>query len=232
MSFNIHQIDNLDFDDAEAEEALEDYQDALLEEFASSPEGQQRLASAPEIGFWVAQLIYYGYTYVDVTLPQMSVRDVKEIVTELFPRKISLLSPDDLDDAIPELRDFWQYLKREYKLSQTDAILNFLSQIEPEFKNIMYDSDKFGMAKSFMTMGQAAGFDMTSESGLNAFMQHYNANLSTQSTGLPSKLPEADLLDYASVVQNPFNSKMPKAKKKKLRDLSKASRKRNRKGRK
>jgi hypothetical protein len=29
MSFNIHQIDNLDFDDAEAEEALEDYQDAL-----------------------------------------------------------------------------------------------------------------------------------------------------------------------------------------------------------
>jgi hypothetical protein len=162
----------------------------------------------------------------------MSVRDVKEIVTELFPRKISLLSPDDTNDAIPELRAFWQYLKREYKLSQADAILNFLSEIEPEFKNIMNDSEKFGMAKSFMTMGQAAGFDMTSESGLNAFMQHYNANLSTESPGLPSELPEADLLDYASVVHNPFNSAITKAKKKKLRDLSKASRKRNRKGRK
>ena len=39
-----------------------------------------------------------------------------------------------------------------------------------------YHTSKFGMAKSFMTMGQSAGFDMTDQEDMNRFMQLYNAN--------------------------------------------------------
>lgn len=64
---------------------------------------------------------------------------------------------------------FWEFLKREFNFKTADSILKYLRQIEPKFRNIMNDPSKFGMAKSFFQMGQAAGFDMTSQLGPNAF---------------------------------------------------------------
>ena len=61
----------------------------------------------------------------NATLPKMKAPDVEEIVTELFPRKISLSSPDEADEAIPELIAFWEYLQREYQLSQAKSILKY-----------------------------------------------------------------------------------------------------------
>ena len=59
------------------------------------------------MGFWAAQLMYYGYQYEGSTIPQMTVGDVRTVVGELLPRKISLHSPEQADDAIPELTAFW-----------------------------------------------------------------------------------------------------------------------------
>ena len=112
MTFDIYQLDGLDWDDYE--EAFEKYRDSLLEHFLESPEGRSHLEEFPEAGFWAGQLVYNGYGYLGVTLPQMTKNHVEEIVTELFPRKVSLLSPDDADDAIPELTAFWRYLERVY----------------------------------------------------------------------------------------------------------------------
>ncbi len=39
------------------------------------------------------------------------------------------------------------------------------------------DSSNFGMAKSFVMMGQEQGFDMTTQEGMNKFMLAYNASL-------------------------------------------------------
>lgn len=47
----------------------------------------------------------------------------------------------------------------------------------------MNDPRNFGMAKSLFTLGQEAGFDMTTQEGLQAFQQHYNQQL--QGTGAP-----------------------------------------------
>ncbi len=84
MTFDIRQLDKLeDFD----EEALGAYQDALLERFLDSSEGQARLAEDPDMGFWAAQFIYYGYGYLGYTLPQTTEAIADEIVTEVFPAK-------------------------------------------------------------------------------------------------------------------------------------------------
>jgi hypothetical protein len=177
MAFDIHALDKVDYDEEGIEAIAEKYQDALLELFLDSPEGQERAKADPEIGFWAYQFMYYGYGYAGVTLPRVDLRAAREIVEELFPRKISTFSPDEADDTIPELIAFWRYLKREYQLPHADAILRYLHQIESEFRGIMNDPANFGMAKSFFAQGQAMGFDMTDEEEINRFMNVYNAAL-------------------------------------------------------
>ncbi len=216
MAFDIHQLDGIDRDayDEAAEDALEKYQDALIEQFVQSPEGRARLQADPEMGFWAAQLIYYGYQYIGVSVPEMTADDVDEVVTDLFPRKVSTLSPDDADDVIPELLAFWQFLKRQYRLANADAILGYLRGIAPQFKGIMNDPSRFGMAKSFFMMGQAAGFDMTNEADATRFIVAYNAGVLSRPPELPASTRRTDL------------------KKKKLRKMAEASRRRARRKRK
>ena len=51
MSFDIHQLDGLDYDSAE--EVFAEYADALLRSFIASPEAQAYLAEFPDgWGFW------------------------------------------------------------------------------------------------------------------------------------------------------------------------------------
>ena len=61
-------------------------------------------------------MISYGYRYINVTVPQMTVSAAEPILTAIFPRKISLASDDDANAAIPEWVAFWRYLKRAYHL--------------------------------------------------------------------------------------------------------------------
>lgn len=227
MNFNINQLDKIEYDGSyESEEALEKYQDSVLEEFALSSEGKERLKADPDMGFWIVQLIHYGVAYIGVTLPHMYERDINEIITDLFPRKISLSSPEDADDAIPELLAFWQFLRNRYKLSNADTIIDFLVKIEPKFNAIMNDSSKFGMAKSFMTMGHKAGFDMTDQNQMNEFIQIYNENIMKGQSDISSTRKALDFTPEYS------QSEKIKAKKKQKRKIVRASRRKNKKKRK
>ena len=233
MTFDINQLDKIDYD-TEGEEALAAYQEALLERFYQSAEGQSYIDTHPDIemGFWAAQLMYYGYVYEGITIPRMTAGDVEEIVIELFPRKISLFSAEEAEDAIPELIAFWQFLKREYKLANADGIVRFLQQIGPKFKAIMMDPSKFGMAKSFFMMGQSAGYDMTDEAEANQFITAYNAGLLGQGSGGLSLPSQEGIFDSSGGQHGSSKRGVSQAKKKKARKIAKASRKKNRKTRK
>ncbi len=223
MDFDINQLDRFSSDSEGFEAAFGAFRQALLERFAQSPEGQQRLKADPDMGFWVAQLMYYGYQYEGQMLPRMAVGDVRTVVTELFPRKISLESPEQADDVIPELTAFWQYLKREFRLPQADAVLKFLREVEPDFAGMMNDASNFGMAKSFFTMGQASGFDMTTEEGTAAFMLAYNARQLAGPSPPPFSVPPSLLGPSRRL-----DSAAQKAEKKRRKQAEKAK-KRNRK---
>jgi hypothetical protein len=254
MDFDIHQLD--DVESEEFDDAFEAYRAALLDQFLSSPEGAALLEKIPDAGFWSGALIEYGYNYLGVSLPRMSKADVEELVTEIFPRKISILSPEDADDAIPELIALWGFLKRAYGLRQAGAIQRLLEQVQPDFTRLMTDPSKFGMAKSFMMMGQAAGFDMATQDSMDAFMHAYNAGLAarmgglsgilgTEPSGGPKTHPSGDpgagapihTMDISGQDLNspwdPFPRGRPKKtkdrQKKQKRKAAKAARKRNRK---
>jgi len=215
MTFDFNRLDDLD----EVEGALDEYQDELLKLFAGSPEGQARAQADPDMGFWVLRLIEYGYNFTGVTPPQMDASDVEELLSDVFPRKISLAAPEQADDAIPELIAFWEYLKREHRLANADSILRYLRSLRPEaFRGWMNDPSRFGMAKSFFMMGQAAGFDMTDAKESAAFINQYNASLPLPGSSDPSLTWEPG-----------SHRKKDAAKAKHRRKLAKASRKRNRK---
>lgn len=172
MPFDVYALDNHDWASG-AEEELSDYQDALLEALSSSPEGQAH----GDVGFWTSDFVRLGFIYIGVSLPQMTEDDVAEVVEGVFPEKISIFQAEDAEGAIPELITLWTYLKRVHGLPQADAILAYLRDIEPDFPSLMMDSSRFGMAKSFLMMGQEAGFDMSDEKETEAFIKTYNAAL-------------------------------------------------------
>ena len=188
MTVNLYRIDSIkDYD--EAIEALSDYVEELVDEFVQSPEGKAYLKAHPEmeeyVGSWIDNLLYFGYAYESVTLPHMTEDNVEAIVTRLFPNKVSLLNPDEADTTIPELTAFWQFLKREYQHRNATQIVKFLKKIQPQFKGMMNDPNKFGMAKSFFMAGTAAGFDLTTSEGLKDFQKHYNKNLGEAGASSP-----------------------------------------------
>ena len=153
MTFDIHLFDHFDWEAEDSETQFYEYKDALLASFLESSEGQALEEQHPGAGFWTDQLMYYGYAYQGATPPELSAGDVKEILTDLFPHKISLSTPDEADNAIPELIAFWQFLKREYGLKQSNAILNLLREATSGFTRRMNDPANFGMARSFFMMG-------------------------------------------------------------------------------
>jgi hypothetical protein len=225
MDFDIHQLDHTDPDSERSEAELAAFQHALLERFAESPEGQERLKADADMGYWAAHLMYYGYQYEGVTITQMTVADVRTVVTELLPRKISLQSPEQADDAIPELVAFWTYLGREFRLPQSGAVLEFLREVEPDFPGMMNDPSNFGMAKSFFTMGQAAGYDMTTEEGMRAFMLAYNTGLLSRQTPQSPSMPMSSLFGAPRRL-DPAQRKAEKKRRQRILEDRKRNRKR------
>jgi hypothetical protein len=228
MSFDIHRLDDLDDFD---EELVTAYDDELLDLFVASPEGQTFARTHPNLGFWASRMLDYGRSYT-TNITEMDEDDVEELLTDVFPRKISLGAPKETDDGIPELIAFWKFLEREFKLPNAGAILSYLRSVKPEqFRAWMNDSERFGMAKSLFLLGQSAGFDMTSEEGGAAFMNYYNANLARPSD------PELDpaLLSLLAAGLEPGSlesggrHKKDPAKARHKRKIARASRKKNRK---
>jgi len=127
-------------------------------------------------GFWVRAFLDFGYNHEGIALPSMGRQEVERVVSDYFPRKISLRSPEEADSAMPELIAFWEFLGREFALQTAQSVVGYLREVQPSFRSWMLDPSKFGMAKSFFMAGQAAGFDMTDKSEMNAFAAAYNAD--------------------------------------------------------
>lgn len=186
MSFNIHLLDNLDYE--EAEDFLDNYIDTLIELFCQSPEGKAYAeTTTEEIGGWIYNFLDYGYRYEELTPAKMSKTKVKLLMEQLLPRKVTVFNKADADTAIPELLAFWSFLEREYHLRSAKTVITYLRSIENKFGNWLMDPARAGMAKTFFLGGIEAGFDMTTQEGLDQFKEFYNAQLANQKPSDPPK---------------------------------------------
>ncbi|MEZ4664346.1 MAG: hypothetical protein R2911_42990 [Caldilineaceae bacterium] len=240
MMIDIHKLDKFDdaqYDDEgweepeeesewpDEEEVLEGYSEALIEQFAESPEGKALIESAGDIGFWIEVSLRYGYLYEGFSPPSMDAEDMSVVVEEILPRKVSLGSPEDADRALPELIAFWRYLERAYELKNALPIIRYLQSISPdEFRKDMFDPRRAGMAKSFFLEGREAGFDMSNPEEMNRYLSMQRA------AGLAQIRADMDSqTGFGPFIEESGKSTQRTAKEKSRRKMAKASRKQNRK---
>lgn len=186
MAFDIYE-QIFDRDGLPLEKKAEVYLDQLMELFVQSPEGQKLWSEGMEPG-WASMMLDFGMNYLSVIPPHMSSDDLREIVFDLVPRKVST-SADEAEEIIRELRAFWSFLQREFHLENAPACLKVLDEkAARELKKKLSNPANFGIAKSFVMMGMERGFDLSSEEGINQWMATYNAELAA-GAGLPIPLP-------------------------------------------
>jgi hypothetical protein len=175
MSFDINEA-VFDSKGTYLEEKALRYEHDLMEQFAASPEGQAITARGMELG-WAGVLIHYAISSLGVTPATMTPSDLDAVVFGLFPRKV-ITERGDGAEIIQELSAFWRFLERVYQLPQAKPMLARLTpQAARRLERELQEPTNFGMAKSFVLMGQEAGFDMESPEGMRAWVDAYNATV-------------------------------------------------------
>jgi hypothetical protein len=213
------------------ERKVEGYIEGLLQEFVESPEAKPLLDSDEGLGGWAEMMMDYGVSYCGVTPAKMTPADFNEVLFELFPRKVST-PPESAPAIVKELRAFWQFVQRQYGLGNAGKILAALGDSAAErLRKELADPSNYGMAKSFFMMGQEAGFDMTTQAGLDQFMLAYNSRLlGNPDLAMPPAFepdfdPEED--DFLPLPSRPTPKE--RAEKRKARKRQRQARKRHRK---
>ena len=175
MSFEINEA-VFDSQGHYLEEKAVRYEEALMEQFAASPEGQAIKSRGTELG-WARAMLHYAITYPGVTPPMMTPDDLEEVLYDLFPRKV-ITERGDGAEIIQELRAFWRFLQRVYQWPHARQMLARLTpQAARRLERELQEPANFGMAKSFVLMGQQARFDMESPEGMHAWVEAYNATV-------------------------------------------------------
>jgi hypothetical protein len=173
--FDIHQS-IYDESGERDEDRLEEYQAGLLEDFVASSEGIACLKDK-NWPHWAEMFLDYYFGYIGDNVAEMSKSDVEEVIFQLIPEKVST-EPEDASEIIAEMHAFWSYLGREFQLKQAPQILAlFTDDAITELRAELANPRNYGMAKSMFMTGKQAGFDMTTQEGLDAFMMDYNSRL-------------------------------------------------------
>jgi hypothetical protein len=175
MAFDIRKrFEGDDFD----EDAVEEYVEELVRRFASSPEAKA-LDAAERYSdglYWSNPFIQFGIDYCSATPADMTAADVDHVVFTILPRKVSA-DPEKAEEIVLELRAFWRFLQREFKLGNAEDCLAALgSDAIPRLEQTLGDPRNFGMAKSVFAMGKAKGYDIETEEGLQAWIKEVNAH--------------------------------------------------------
>ncbi len=220
---DLHALDDILELDEDEERFLETYIDSLLADFVESSEGQTLSTQIEGIGYWIGSFIRYGFLYEGYTLPTLDTEEVQEIMEELLPRKVSLLEPKDADEGLLELASFWTYLQREHELSNAESILAYLRSLPVEtFREYMFDPARAGMAKSFFMSGSSAGFDMSTQDGIDEYISIYNA---ARMLDLAAPDPDAATKSFTGQTKQKKRKKMAKASRRANRKPKKKKRK-------
>jgi hypothetical protein len=169
--------------------------DAALDGFGQwTAATKQKLSSDPETAVGeVETLLDLMRNYLDVEGPaDLAAGDLRELLLQIYPRKITAFDADDTEDTIPAVRDFLAYLaeRGEIPESTARALERELDEVAPRFTEAMMDPANWGMAGSLVHAMAAEGVDLDDQAAVNRWISHYNAHLAGDSDD-----EEDDLVD-------------------------------------
>jgi hypothetical protein len=125
VPFDIHDrlVDDEGYVD---EDAVERYQRELLRLFRTSPEARALRQQGIRLE-WAELMLEFALNDLDLILPRMDDDDLLTILLEYFPGK-TLMDVEDIGAVLVELRAFWEFVKREYRLRNARVCLRVLNR--------------------------------------------------------------------------------------------------------
>ncbi len=154
-------------DDALDEGRVTAYRNAILGRFDASPEAEAEPAAS-----WGALLVDYAASYFSRPVTSLSSAELRTIVFEIIPRKLSV-EPEAAPAIVAGLRAFLAFVRREHPDSHAEACLASLDgDASQRLARLLADPSRFGPAKAFLMGGRAAGYDMSTQSGADAWIAH------------------------------------------------------------
>jgi len=102
--------------------------------------------------------------------------DLEELLLQIYPRKITVLDPEDTGNTIPAIRDFLAYLAERGDMPEGEAraLERELDRIEPRFADAVMDPSNWGMARSFVQAMAADGVDFGDQAAVDRWIAAYN----------------------------------------------------------
>lgn len=198
MSFDFHALCSLDIDDYDdAIKVVSQYTNDVLDLFHNSEMGKKYGEIYKEEGSWIEPLLHFAFDYDLPTLPHMRAWDVRHLLTDIFPRKVSV-NEDQALEIIPEITAFWQFIESEFDQPDTKPILKFLRKIEKKYSKIIMDESKFGMAKTFAMQMIDEGVDILDQKAVDAFIERYNRDILQDYTQFSEEIPAKSLAEKQS----------------------------------
>src|SRR3954466_15125080 len=93
-----------------------------------------------------------------------------------MPKKMS--GSENYLEAFPALLEaFVQFLHATGRLPDAGPLLKLAEEAKTKLPKLAADPANWGLAKGFFMSGKAAGYDMSTQSGIDSWMQEYNAGL-------------------------------------------------------
>jgi len=131
--------------------------------------------------------------------------DLEELLLDVYPRKVTVFDPADVQDTIPALRDLLAFLAGTGRLGDSAArrLGRELDRLAPRFADAVMDPSRWGMARSLTQAMVTEGVDITDSAAVQDWIAAYNANPADapqdwdldeeenlkEAFGLPDRLP-------------------------------------------
>lgn len=161
---------------------------------------------------WVELTLEYAHRYCGVQPAQLRADDLREVLFDLFPRKVSC-EASAAAEIVPTLRAYFRFASETLHHTYAAECLAVLGDdaidaLQAELGN----PANFGIAKGFVMLGRENGFDVRSEKGMAEWQAVYNATLERRAAG------QADI----------DRARAERQKKQKQRKIQKQAKRRNR----
>jgi hypothetical protein len=142
---------------------------------------KRKLSCEPEVAVdEMETLLDLMRGYLEIDSPaDLSEGDLDQLLLRIYPRKMTVFDPQDIQDTVPVVRDFLAYLTEQGEMTQDTAraLERELDQIAPRFTDVMMDPSNWGMAGSLLHAMAADGVDMDDQAAVDRWINSYNARL-------------------------------------------------------
>jgi len=203
MSFDFHGLCHLDAEDFDDElERVNQYTADILALFHQSAIGKK--FGDLEEGSWIDPFLHYALFNDLARLPHMRARDVRYLMEEIFPAKVTV-KQEQAQEIIPEMIAFWQFVDGEFDQPNAKAILKYLQKVEKKYPKIIMDERKFGVGKTVVMEMFSQDVDLTDKKAVAAFIAEYNQQISSDDESSPKKQSGNTLLEKQTAYPSPVN---------------------------